>query len=273
MRSDSPALYALAVSNTRMPRSSALRTIRALSGSGVRFPKFMVPRASEGGAPGWRFGNALLLVMVLSFLPRIASAHTPGLSTAAFELEPAPGSVLWRGPSPAGRVEGRFTFATTEPLGGLSLDRDRDGVVTDAEVRAAREDLHAFLADGVEVSADGSRCPESFVDASLSETDGLVLTSSYACPRNPSSVQVVLYYLSALAPGHREVVRIAAGSSSAEAILSGDRRALALQLPGAEERLRRTRTGRRLTILSAVFATAMLSLFLWRWQRARQKAR
>jgi hypothetical protein len=222
----------------------------------------MVPKASEGGAPGLRFGNASLLVMVLSFLPRIALAHTPGLSTAAFELEPT-----------SGRVEGRFAFATTEPLGGLSLDRDRDGVVTDAEVRAAREDLRAFLADGVEVSADDSRCPESFVDASLSETDGLVLTSSYACPRNPSSVQVVLYYLSALAPGHREVVRIAAGSSTAEAILSGDRRALALQLPGSEERLRRTRTGRRLTILSAVFATAMLSLFLWRWRSARQKAR
>jgi hypothetical protein len=199
--------------------------------------------------------------MALSFLPRIASAHTPGLSTAAFELEPA-----------TGRVEARFAFATAEPL-DVPLDRDHDGVVTDAEVTAAREELRAFLADGVEVSADGSRCPESFVGASLTETDGLVLASSYACLRNPSSVEVVLYYLSALAPGHREVVRIAAGSSTKEAILSGERRALTLALRAQESsdgRMRRERTGRRLVILSAVFATAMLALFFWRWRSARR---
>jgi hypothetical protein len=206
--------------------------------------------------------------MVLSLLPRIASAHTPGLSTAAFELEPA-----------TGRVEARFAFASTEPLGRLPLDRDHDGVVSDAEVLAAREELRAFLADGVEVSADGSRCPESFAGASLMETDGLVLTSSYACPPDPSSLEIVLYYLSALAPGHREVVRVAAGSSTKEAILSGERRALTLALGGqgsdprsAEAHLRRERTGRRLVILSAVFATTMLALFFWRWRSARRTA-
>jgi hypothetical protein len=111
------------------------------------------------------------------------------------------------------------------------------------------------------------------------ETDGLVLTSSYACPPNPSSLEIILYYLSALAPGHREVVRIAAGSSTKEAVLSGERRALTLALgaPGSdlkseEARLRRERTGRRLVILSAVFATAMLVLLFWRWRSARRAA-
>ncbi len=193
-------------------------------------------------------------------MPRIASAHTLGLSTAVFDVDPA-----------CGRVDARFVFATAEPLGGVPLDRDGDGVVTDAEVRAGREELRAFLADGVEVSADGSRCPASFLDASLSAVDGLVLTSAYACPRSASSLEAILYYLSALPPGHREVVRIVAGSATAEAILSGERRALTLAVPGnSDARARRGRLGGRLVALTSVFTALILALFLWRWRSARK---
>jgi hypothetical protein len=204
-----------------------------------------------------RFGkNTLLLALaiLISFLPRIASAHTLGLSTAAFDLVPA-----------SGRVQARFVFSSAEPLGGIAIDRDHDGVVTDADVQAAREDLRVFLADGVDVSADGSRCPGSFVDAVLSEVDGLVLTSSYACPHSPSSVEVVLYYLSALPPGHREVVRVAAGSSTAEAVLTGERRAITLDLSNFDQRVhRRGDTGRKLLTLTIAFAVLLLSIFAWR---------
>jgi hypothetical protein len=205
-------------------------------------------------------GKLALLVMELHFLPCIASAHTPGLSTAAFDVEPD-----------SGTVDARFVFATTEALAGLPLDRDHDGAVTEADVKAAREDLRAFLADGVEVSADGSRCPASAFDASLSEVDGLVLTSTYACPRNAPSLHVLLYYLSALAPTHREVVRLTAGSATTEAILTGERRALTLALPAASgARLRHERNGRRLVVVTAIFTALMLALFFWRWRSARK---
>jgi hypothetical protein len=203
------------------------------------------------------------------FVPRFASAHTLGLSTAAFEAD-----------AQTGRVEASFVFATAEALGGsgasggrgVSLDRDHDGVVTGSDVKAAREDLRAFLADGVEVTGDGARCPPTFTDAALSEVDGLVLTSTYACPRNASSFEAVLYFLSALPRAHREVVRITAGSATAESVLSGEHRAITLRLPpDAEEPLRalhRERTRTRLVVLTAVFTVLMLSLFLWRWRTA-----
>lgn len=233
--------------------------MRSLSGAGVRLPKFIVPTARVGDSPGFRLGKLALLVIALHFLPRIASAHTPGLSTAAFDIEPGTGT-----------VDARFVFATAEPLAGLPLDRDCDGVVTEADLKAAREDLRAFLADGVEVSADGSPCPPSAFDASLSEVDGLVLTSTYACPRNAASLQVLLYYLSALAPGHREVVRLTAGSATQEAILTGERRVLTLALPAASgARLRHENSVRRLVVVTAVFTALMLGLFVWRWRSAR----
>ncbi len=200
--------------------------------------------------------------MVGCLVPRIASGHTPGLSTAVFEADEA-----------TGRVDARFVFASSEPLGNLPIDRDGDGVVTEADLQAAREDLRAFLADGVEVSGDGTRCPATFTGASLGEVDGLVLTSTFACPRHASSLEAILYYLSALPPGHREVVRMTAGSATAEAALSSERRALSLKLPvdpaqEAQGRARRDRAGRRLVALTAAFAAFMLSIFVWRWRTA-----
>ena len=197
--------------------------------------------------------------MALHLLPRIASAHTPGLSTATFDVEPGKGT-----------VDARFVFASAESLGELPLDRDHDGVVTEADLKTAREDLRAFLADGVEVSADGSRCQPTAFDAFLSERDGLVLTSTYACPRNAASLQVLLYYLSGLARGHREVVRITAGSATQEAILTSERRALTLALPPRfDERMRHERNGQRLVIVTVFFTALMLTLFFWRWRSAR----
>jgi hypothetical protein len=186
--------------------------------------------------------------MTLSLLPRLAVAHTPGLSTATFDVEPA-----------TGRVDGRFVFAAADFEGRP----------------ATHEDLRALLADGVEVSADGSRCRLTSFDASVNEVDGLVLSSAFACPRHPASVNVLLYYLSVLAPGHREVARITAGSATSEAILTAERRAISLTLPepsGAEsrERAHRRRKGRLLIAVSLVFAVLMLGLFAWRLRTARR---
>jgi hypothetical protein len=188
---------------------------------------------------------AVMALMALSLVPRIALAHTPGLSTATFDVELA-----------TGRVEGRFVFAAAEFEG----------------TRTAREDLRAFLADGVEVSADGSPCPPVSFDASVNEVDGLVLSSAFACPRHPASVRVILYYLSALSPGHREVVRITAGSATSEAILTRERRALSITSPEPPAVTHRPRKGPLLVAVSLIFAVLMLGLFVWRFLAARRPA-
>jgi hypothetical protein len=190
--------------------------------------------------------------MASLFLPRPGRAHTLGLSVA--ELTVAPG----------GRVDARITFATAEPLAG-------------AAPRLADSDLRAFVLDGVDVVADGARCTPGYVGASVTDSDGLMLESSYDCPAGATTIAVTLYYLSALPRGHREVVRIVGppgSNANVEAVLGGDRRALELKLPPPPpdviERARKERLGRRLTWLSAAFAAAMASLFVWRWRATRR---
>jgi hypothetical protein len=187
----------------------------------------------------------VVVVMALLFLPRLAAAHTPGLSTAEFDV------------APDGHVDAHLVFASAEPLNGTPLRDD---------------DLRAFVLDGVDVTADGSRCDASWRGSYPTEGDGLALDASYACARGASEVAVTLYYLSALPAGHREVARIVATGASIEGVLTGDRRALSLHLPAARSAPadRAARKGRQLTILTAAFVAIMLALFVWRWRATRK---
>jgi len=183
--------------------------------------------------------------MAVLFVPRLAAAHTPGLSTADFEL------------GADGLVDARFVFAAAEP--GLP---------------ATPEDMRAFLLDGVDVTADGARCAPTFRDAGTYAVDGLAMEATYACPAPAADTRelaVTLYYLSALGPGHREIARITAGSATREAVLTGERRALALELPASPRRDRRARRGKLLVGVTAAFTAAMLALMAWRWRATRRR--
>jgi hypothetical protein len=191
------------------------------------------------------------VVMGVLFLPRLGRAHTLGLSTAEFDV------------AADGRVGARLTFATAEPLGKVNPNSEAD--------------LRSFVLDGVDVTADGARCEGRFEGAGVTEVDGLVLDASYACPAGAEEVAVTLYYLSALRAGHREVARISGppgSNATAEAVLTGDRRGLALKLPetgrARADRLREVRS-ERLAVVTVGFAIVMASLFAWRFRATRRK--
>jgi len=167
-------------------------------------------------------GRVLGPPLALLLASSAAGAHTVGLSTADFEVQPD------------GSVEAQLTFSSAEPLGGMSLDRDRDGFLTDADLAAAGEELRAFVAQGVEVDADGTSCAEAFRGASVSETDGLVLRAGFACAPGAEEIAVTLFYLSGLRRGHREVARLTAGENTVTQVLSGEQRAISLRLPGRD---------------------------------------
>jgi hypothetical protein len=202
----------------------------------------MVPSATAGGLAGALLGIGLVMATLL--LPRPASGHTLGLSVAEFDV------------TPEGPVAAHITFASAEPLHGTPM---RD------------EDLRAFLSAGVEVTADGTRCEGAFQGSSPTEADGLQLDAMYDCPAGAARIDVTLYYLSDLSAGHREVARIVASGASVEGLLTATRRQLTLNLPGRVDRsAAKARTGRRLIMLSAVFAVFMTALFVWRWRATRR---
>lgn len=197
--------------------------------------------------------------MALLLLPRLGRAHTPGLSLADFDVQAG------------GRVLARLTFATTDAFGGTSLDRDGDGVVSDEEVAAARDDLRAFVLQGVSFDADGAACTQAFGGASVTESDGLVLEASYQCPEGATDVQAVLYYLSALPRGKQKgICRIAAGSDTIEAVLDGEHRSLRLHLPDRPGVIARHsgRRGWEAAVLAAA-AVAFGAYRSYRWRSAR----
>jgi hypothetical protein len=200
------------------------------------------------------------IATVAMLLPAGARAHTPGLSLADFEVRAD------------GEVDARFTFSTAsaEPLAETGLDRNGDGFVTPEDLSAARDDLRAFLAGGVEVAADGSACDGTFQGAGLSETDGLELRATYACPPDPAEVQVTLYYLSTSTrgPSRKGLARIVAASATTEGVLSGERRAISLRLPRVDKG-RDRRWGRLIFLPLAALAVALFALSSRRWRAAR----
>ncbi len=198
------------------------------------------------------------MCLFLASPPRLARGHTAGLSTASFEIEPN------------GRVEGRLTFATAEALSGIHLDGNHDRVVTPDEVKANGEELARFVLDGVDVSADGTPCPASYEGAEIDQIDGLLLRAGFDCPADATRVTATLYYLSRLPPTHREVARIVAGETTAQAVLSGDHRAVELTLP-ARTPAAKGRTARVLVFWASAAAAALVVLYVSR--RAARKRR
>jgi hypothetical protein len=197
-------------------------------------------------------------VIATLLLTRFASGHTLGLSTSDFEVQPS------------GAVEARFVFASAEALRGVRLDRDGDGVVTEGEVAAARGELRAFVASGIDVAVDGERCPLTFRDATLQEIDGLVIRASYACAPARERVTATLYYLNDLGPDHREVARISAGGGTTEeTVLTRDRREITLRMRApAAPRDQGSRRAYAAAMVAAVLV--VLGVGLRAWLRARR---
>jgi hypothetical protein len=195
-------------------------------------------------------------VIALLFLPRLGRAHTPGLSMAEIRVDAQ------------GRVDAQLTFAGAEPLRGLAL---------------RQEDLRAFVLDGVDVVADGERCDSSYGGSAPTEGDGLLLEASYACPPGAHEIGVTLYYLGDLPRGHRVIARIFGppdGTTRAEAVLTADRRALALELPGSEARKWTAHApwagrGWKASALTVALAFLVVSLVGWRrfWRGRRHETR
>ena len=135
----------------------------------------------------------IVCVMVL-FVPTIARAHTIGLSNGEYRIE-------------GDDVVVTLAFARGEVSALVTdLDRDRDGVVTDAELASAKGAIEERVLPLVRITTAGEACAPKLESQKLTELDGLTLTARYACkPGMPKSVFLQLF--SALPKGHRHLFR------------------------------------------------------------------
>src|SRR5579859_2751331 len=135
-------------------------------------------------------------VLALLLLPGAAWAHAIGISRGEYSLED-------------GRLEGRLIFARGEVASLVpSLDADKDGAISPAELAAGEGAIRAAILDRVEVTEGGTPCPGSLDSTGLVEGDGLKISAHWSCPaRAASAVTVTLRFLDELAQGHRHLAQ------------------------------------------------------------------
>lgn len=200
----------------------------------------------------------LAIVLATAFAPRVASAHTTGVSQSDLVV------------GPNGVVDAELVFALAEIASAVALDANHDGAVSEEELAAARPDLRRLVLDGLDVRADDRPCAAALQRVELTEADGLLLDVRFACPADARRLDATYFLLSELARGHRHAARITQGARSVQKLLSGTNRAIAFDLdapPRAPSSARRV----ALVVVTIAWAVAMVALFVWRFRRARPK--
>lgn len=151
--------------------------------------------------------------------PAIASAHTVGVSQSDFTLEED------------GTVRALIVFSRVDAARLGQMDRDHDGVISPSEVEESASVFRRVVDAGVVVRANGTSCTGNLEGGGDTGGDGFGLSVLFKCPEPPRVLEVDLPLLSQLPPGHGHVLRIVAGASSIQKLLTGDDRSASLTLP------------------------------------------
>jgi hypothetical protein len=174
----------------------------------------------SAGAAGLARRAALLLVLLGVLAPGLARAHQS--------------SVVYLDVAPSGRaVDVTIQIANTDLYEAFGLPQDRP--VTEAEARAGRDRLTAYLAARVLVENHGLPCPPERTDDSLlpkSEGFFVVQHLRYRCARTVEEAQLTYNLFFDLDPRHQGLAHVrgfaGAGPSESETVFRDKARTLSL---------------------------------------------
>lgn len=121
------------------------------------------------------------------------------------------------------RIEGRIDVALRDLDFALGLDRDGDGELTWAEVRAGETATRSFVLDAIAVRAAGTACtlvPGRQQVAARADGTYAALFFAVNCPGRPRAIDLNYRLLFALDPSHRGIVVFRGGAGTSTALLS-----------------------------------------------------
>jgi hydrogenase/urease accessory protein HupE len=145
----------------------------------------------------------MVLILLCLSVPRPVYAHAVGISRGEYER---------RGDT----VTATLHFARPELAGALpELDADRDGSISDGELRAGSRVVDATIVQGITVATAAGRCAGTLQDARLTEEDGLSIRAAYRCQGQSESASIALTFLDRLSHGHRHLAAIGTGAAAA----------------------------------------------------------
>jgi hypothetical protein len=156
----------------------------------------------------WRRLRSYLLP-ALALCPAVAWAHTIGVSKSTFTADAG------------GSVDAEISLSVRDIARLVPLDRDGDGVVDEAEVRAHRTDFEGFVTGAVDVAGDGVPCAGTLLATTLGERgDGVDIRARYVCARPPAKLVVVARYMSAFDDTHRHAMSVVSATASKARVLT-----------------------------------------------------
>ena len=166
----------------------------------------------------WSLIGVFSLAGLVGLWPSMAQAHKPSDSYLNITVQD-------------GQVSGRWDIALRDLDFAIGLDADGDGNITWGEVRARHQDIAAYAAARLTLSADGAPCPLQVGEQLVDEhTDGAytVMPLRFACPASITASGAVKalsvrYTLFAdIDPQHRGLLNLSSGATTRTAIFGPD---------------------------------------------------
>jgi HupE / UreJ protein len=106
-------------------------------------------------------------------------------------------------------VDAELVFARGEAQSLCpTLDADRDGALTEAELSGALTVLQGCVVADIEAQSDGGACPGAALGASLTEEDGFALRASFSCDTQGRITVDLGKLLARASAGHRHLGRV-----------------------------------------------------------------
>jgi hypothetical protein len=155
---------------------------------------------------GWRAAAGSACWALASLWPMVAQAHKPSDSYLSITVQD-------------GQVSGRWDIALRDLDFAIGLDADGDGNITWGEVRARHQDIAAYAAARLTLSADGMPCPLQVGEQLVDEhTDGAytVMPLRFACPASGAVKALAVRYtlFADIDPQHRGLLNLSSGATT-----------------------------------------------------------
>jgi len=181
---------------------------------------FRNPGQAASRLAGSRSVQGAILVILFSLLSlQDAAAHDPGLSSLTIR----------QGPN---SLEATLTLAVKDAAQVAELDKDHDGIVTQAEFAQTRSQLETAVARQVIIAADGKVAKAQSVRSRLDENNNVEVLLNFDGV-GFSSLEIQSKIIASLPLGHRQYLQIqnSTGQTLFERLLSATTDRATMQLP------------------------------------------
>ena len=144
---------------------------------------------------GSRVVPGAILVFLFSLLPlQYANAHDPGLSSLTIRQR-------------TNSLEATLTLAVKDAAQVAEIDKDQDGIVTQAEFARSRPQLEAIVGKQVVITAAGKVGKNKSVQSRLDENKNVEVRLDFSAPIF-SDLEIESKLISSLPLGHRQYLQV-----------------------------------------------------------------